>query len=66
MDIFSKQLGMLDSPIIKFSEKAIHVEGVITLPATTGQATRQSMIQVDILVIEIPSIYITPSSGGQA
>lgn len=55
IDISLESFERLDLLIIKFLEEAVPVERVITI--FTGQAPRQSMTQVDSLIIKILLVY---------
>ena len=56
-DTFSKMkipfecLGWVDAPLVEFTDDAIPVERVVTLPMIADQTPCQSIAQVDFLVV---------------
>lgn len=43
--------------LVGFSRDAIFIEDVISLPMTTRQAPKQVMVMLDLLVVNVASIY---------
>ena len=57
MGISSNRLGRLDSPLMGFIDDAILIEGIIILPVIEGREPQQSIVNIDFLVVKVPSAY---------
>lgn len=58
VNILSKQLWRVDSPLMGFSGSPVPIEGIVTLLVLVGQEWR-SQIELDSLIMKIPSTYNT-------
>ncbi|XP_073103315.1 uncharacterized protein [Elaeis guineensis] len=59
LELSATQLGRINSPLVRFTETTILMEGVITLTIKVGQYPCQSIVLVDFLIVRAPSAYNT-------
>ena len=57
MGFTPNQLNRFDTPIQGFSRSSVILEGMIRQPITMGTAPKQMTIQVNFLMVNLPSVY---------
>ncbi|XP_058084523.1 uncharacterized protein LOC131232302 [Magnolia sinica] len=57
MEIPRSRLKHVKTPLYGFARKRVIFEGAISLPMTAGKGRHQVTLQVDFLIINVPSVY---------